>query len=141
MIWSAFCVMRVKPAGISNKLESSDESEYEMTSMVISIKEPGVDGGGGFWLFWSAVSSCFFFFANNPPRLFVMAPLMLVGMLSEFEEEEVGEEAEVFDICTVFPDESCAAMDIDMYWRRGKPFRLPEFFWSSSRLCDARGST
>src|ERR1700692_3167323 len=123
MIWSAFCAMRVKPAGISNKLESSDESEYELTSMVISIKEPGVDGGGGFWLFWSAASSCFFFFENNPPRPFVMAPLMLVGVLSEFEEEfvEEDEEAEAFEFCAAFPDASCwPAMDMLMYWRRGK---------------------
>ena len=140
MIWSAVCVICAKPAGISNKLESSDESEYELTSMVISIKDPGVDGGGGFWLFWSAVSSCFFFFENNPPRPFVMAPLMLVGVLSEFEEEE-DDDAEVFEVCTVFPEESCAAMDIVMYWSSGKPFRLAEFFCNSSRLCDARGST
>jgi len=33
------------------------------------------------------------------------------------------------------------AMDIVMYWSRGKPFRLAEFFCTSSMLWDARGST
>src|ERR1700721_4463233 len=125
---------------MSNKPESSDASEYELTSMVISIKEPGVDGGGGFWLFWSVASSCFFFFPNNPPRPFVMAPPKLVGVLSELEE--LLEEDEVLWFCAGFPEESCCpAMDMLMYWRSGKPLRLAEFFWSSSRLCDARGAT
>src|SRR5580704_4879362 len=50
MIWLGFSITRVYPAGTSNKLASRGASEYELTSMVISIKEPGVDGGGGFWL-------------------------------------------------------------------------------------------
>jgi hypothetical protein len=112
-IWSGFCVTRVNPAGTSNRLESSEASENELTSMVISISEPGVEGGGGFWLFWSAASSCFFFFPpNNPPRPFAMAALMLVGVLSEFDEEdeefeEEAEEAAPFEFCAAFPDASC----------------------------------
>src|SRR6478752_9446195 len=99
--------------------------------MVISIKEPGVDGGGGFWLFWSAVSSCFFFLPNSPPIPLAIAPLRLESL--EFDEEDAEEEeAEELEFCAVPPDASCCpAMDIVMYWSSGKPFRLAEFFCTS----------
>src|SRR6476646_11194482 len=106
MICSGLCVTREYPAGTSNKVESSAESEYELTSMVISIKEPGVDGGGGFWLFWSAVSSCFFFLPNSPPIPLAIAPLRLESL--EFDEEDAEEEeAEELEFCAVPPDASC----------------------------------